>query len=266
MTPAKGSRAALYARVSLDDQAKHGHSLEGQLHAMQMYCRLHHFDVYESYVDAGLSGTSMNGRRELQRMLEDCKANRIDVVVIFRISRLSRDLVDLLEIVQTLRQHNISLYSVEDHFDSGSDYGNFTLQIMGATAQLERDYIADNVKASSLERSKQGRWNGGNNVLGYRWIRNPQGKGGKVEIVPGEAALVRHIFELYASGGYGVKAIAVLLNKESLETKTGKPFNSASVRGILHNRNYIGMIRFNAETNDKKNLPSNGSAKMPGMR
>lgn len=245
MTPFKASRAALYARVSLDDQAKHGHSIDGQIDAMQKYCELHRYEVYDIYVDAGLSGTTINGRTELQRMLEDGNANRFDILVIWRISRLSRDLSDLLEMVQTLKRNNISLHSVADHFDSDSDYGNFTLQIMGAAAQLERDYIADNAKAGSIERSRQGIWNGGNNVPGYRWVRNPEDHKGYVEVVPEEAQTVLRIFELYATGNCGFKSIAVRLNNENLKSKNGKPFSATAVRGILINQNYIGRIRFN---------------------
>lgn len=249
MTLARTLRAALYIRVSLEEQAKHGFSINGQLEALQKYCRLHRFEVYDIYIDAGASGTSVNGRPELGRMLEDGKANRFDIVVVWRISRLSRDIIDLLELVQTLKQHHISFHSVADHFDSDSDYGNFTLQMMGAVAQLERDYTVDSVKLTTLERSRQGNWNCGNNVLGYRWIRNPEGRGGRVEIVPDEANLVIQIFELYATGRHGLKSIAFLLNREGHKTKTGRPFTIISVRGVLLNRNYIGMVRYNVSDN-----------------
>jgi site-specific DNA recombinase len=249
MMPLKGTRAALYARVSLEEQAKHGYSIDGQLEALRRYCKANQLDVYDVYIDAGVSGKSTSGRLELKRMLEDGKAHRYDIIVIWRINRLSRSLSDLLEMVQLFKQHDISLRSFTEQFDTDTNLGNFVLQMMGATAQLERDNIADSVRLISQERSRQGKWNGGNNVLGYRWVRSPETRIGKIETVPKEAELVRRIFTLYSSGQYGLKAITNQLNKEGYNTKTGKPFNIQSVKGILQNQNYLGMIRFNVTEN-----------------
>jgi site-specific DNA recombinase len=249
MMPLRGSRAALYARVSLEEQAKHGFSIDGQLDALRRYCNTNLLDVYDVYIDAGASGKSTGGRPELKRMLEDGKSHRFDTIVIWRISRLSRNLSDLLEMVQLFKQHNISLRSFNEQFDTDTELGNFVLQMMGAAAQLERDNIAENVKFSSQERSRQGMWNGGNNVLGYQWVRSPEVRTGRVEVIPEEAELVRRIFAFYATGLYGLKAITNRLNKEGLKTKTGKPFNIHSVKGILQNQNYLGMIRFNVTEN-----------------
>lgn len=245
MMPSKNSRAALYVRVSLDEQAKHGYSIEGQINALRSYCEMHHLDIYDIYIDAGASGKAITGRPELKRMLEDGKLQRYDLVVIWRISRLSRNLVDLLKIVDLFKEMDIRLHSFMERFDTETIHGNFVLQIMGAAAQLERDYISDNVRLASIERSRQGKWNCGNNVLGYRWIQGNDSQPGRVEIVAEEAKLVHRIFELYASGRFGLKAITNRMNKEAHRTKNDKPFSILSIRGILLNCNYIGLVRLN---------------------
>lgn len=249
MTMPRGSKAALYARVSLEEQANHGFSIDGQIEALHQYCRLNQFEVYDIYVDAGASGRTTQGRPQLERMLADAEQQRYDVALIWRISRLSRNFTDLLAIVETFKQNGIVLRSMTEQFDSDTALGGFVLQMMGTAAELERVNIAENVKISSRERSRQGKWNAGNNVLGYRWIPNPGRGNGHVEVVPQEAAVVRQIFELYATSRLGLKAITNRLNRDGHRTKKGNPFSILAVRGILHNRNYIGHIRYNGTEN-----------------
>lgn len=245
MIRASGARAALYARVSLEEQARHGFSIEGQLDALRKYCEANGIQVYDTYIDAGASGGKMAGRPELKRLLSDAERGKFDVVMVWRISRLSRNLSDLLHIVERLKQHKIALYSLNEQFDTDTPLGQFVLQMFGAAAQMERSTIADNVRLTMNHRSMAGIWNSGNSVLGYRWVRDPETGEGKVEIVPEEAAVVRQIFEWYATGKLGYKAIANRLNHAGVRTKSGKPFSIQSVRYILTNRNYIGLVRYN---------------------
>lgn len=248
-------KAALYARVSTDEQAKFGLSIDAQLEALRDYCSTHHLSIHKIYVDAGVSGKSIHGRVHLKMMLEDARLGNFQNVVIWKLSRLSRSLPDLLDIVEQLNAHNIALISLTEQFETQSPLGRFTIQMMGATAQLEREQISENVSLTAVQRAKQGKWNCGNNVLGYRWIRDPETRDGCVEIVPEEADLVRRVFELYATGDYGYKAITNLLNREGHRTKKGGLFHLNAIRNILLNRNYIGYIRYNV----KESLKMNGT-------
>lgn len=244
MIPAICSRAAIYIRVSLQEQSKYGFSIEGQLDELKQHCKLNNLGIHDVYIDRGASGSKVAGRPELKRMLADADRGKFDLVLIWRISRLARNLTDLLSIVERLNRHKVMLYSLKEPFD-GTPLGQFVLQMHGARAELERSNIADNVRAAMNHRSKSGIWNAGNSVLGYRWTRDPETNLGQVQVVPEEAELVNHIFEWYASGELGFKAISNRLNHAGRLTKLGNPFSVQLIRSILNNRNYIGLVRYN---------------------
>lgn len=235
--------AALYIRVSSEEQVE-GFSLDAQREALLEYCQREKMDVYKIYMDAGLSGKSIKGRPALKELLEDATQRSFQTVICLRLNRLSRNLPDLLYAVELFDKHGISLHSLTEQFQTETPVGKFVLQMMGATAQLEREQISQNTQLGMNERSKQGKWNSGNQVLGYRWNSNPSDpRLSYLEVIPEEADLVRSIFEMYVSN-LGLKAITNQLNKAGHRTKRDKPFNIASVRGILTNYNYIGKITY----------------------
>ncbi|MEF3309587.1 recombinase family protein [Paenibacillus sp. GYB004] len=244
MIPISNKRAALYIRVSLEEQTRHGFSVEGQLVELRQYCKANNLDIHDVYIDGGASGSKTAGRPELGRILTDADQGKFDLVLIWRVSRLSRNFTDLLNIVEHLNRSKVKLCSLNEHFDTGTALGQFILQMIGAAAELERVNITDNLRIAMNQRSKLGIWNAGNNVLGYRWTRDPNTNNGQVEVVPEEANLVNHIFEWYASGDLGFKAISNRLNRAGHRTKLGNPFSIHAVRNILNNCNYIGMVRF----------------------
>ncbi|OME60886.1 hypothetical protein BSK59_05565 [Paenibacillus odorifer] len=244
---------ALYIRVSTDMQVE-GYSLDAQRESLLDHCRKIQANVFKVYVDAGRSGKSIEGRPALQELLTDAQKGCFNRVVCLRLNRLSRNLKDLLTIVEFLERHQIGLYSLKERLETDTPMGKFVLQMMGATAQLERSQISQNVKLGMRERSRQGKWNCGNQVLGYTWLPHPVDPNlSRVEIVSEEAKLVQDIFNSYASG-QGYKSIANRLNKEGLFTKRGNPFSVASVRGILNNCNYIGNVKFTSNSNQRKSV------------
>lgn len=235
--------AALYPRVSTDEQVK-GFSLEAQQSLLLDYCRNADIGVYKIYVEAGRSGKDIEGRPALRELLEDARQGRFQQVVCLRLNRISRNLTDLLHIVELLDQNGITLHSLTEDLRTDTPMGKFSLQMIGAVAENERRQIAQNVRLSMQRRGRLGKWNGGNQVLGYRWITDLTDRQRSfTEIVPEEAALVRFIFEWYASG-LGLKAIATRLNSGGHHTKRGKAFHSVSVRCLLTNVNYIGKIAY----------------------
>lgn len=235
--------AAIYLRVSTEQQVD-GFSLDAQRAALLDYCRKARLDVYKVYVDAGISGKSIEGRPALCELLEDAENGRFQHVVCLRLNRLSRKLTDLLHIVEMLDKLDIALHSLSEDLQTDTPMGKFSLQMIGAVAENERRQIGQNVRNSMLRRSKVGKWNSGNQVLGYHWIVHPvDPRLSHLEIVPEEADRVIAMFEWYASG-LGLKTIANRLNLAGHRTKRGKSFHSVSVRGILTNVNYIGKITY----------------------
>ena len=235
--------AALYIRVSSEEQVE-GFSIDAQREALLEYCQCKKIEVFKIYMDAGLSGKSIEGRPALKELLEDATQGNFQTVICLRLNRLSRNLPDLLYVVELFEKYGVGLHSLTEQFQTETPVGKFVLQMMGATAQLEREQISQNVRLGMQERSKQGRWNSGNQVLGYRWHSNPiNPRLSYVEVVPEEANLVRSIFEMYATN-IGYKTITNHLNKAGHRTKRNRAFSMASIRGILTNCNYIGKITY----------------------
>ena len=244
----KRIRVAVYARVSTEEQALHGFSIEAQLNTLRNYCELYHKEITGEYVDRGISGKSVAGRYELQRLLKDAKVGKFDEVIVWKISRISRKTIDLLKIVEELGKNKVTFRSFSENFETETPMGRFALQMMGAVGELERNTIIDNVKLGMAQRSRQGRWNGGI-CLGYKSeVVGNDSNETRLVIVPEEADIVRKIFSSYASGK-GLRAIANSLNKEGYRTKRGNSFNTSAIKEIILNPLYIGKIRFNRYEN-----------------
>ncbi|MGW6190579.1 recombinase family protein [Bacillus cereus] len=244
-------RVAIYVRVSTEEQAEHGYSIDAQLDTLRNYCQMYKKIVVKEYVDRGVSGKSIKGRYELQKLMRDAKNNEFDEVIVWKISRLARKTIDLLQIVDELSKQKISFRSFSENFETETPMGKFALQMMGAVGELERNTIVDNVKMGMKQRARTGRWNGGI-VLGYKSISSDSGgRGGEstqLVIVEEEAVIVRKVFNMY-SQGKGLKAIANKINYEGYKTKKGNAFSTATIKEIILNPIYIGKIRFNRYEN-----------------
>ncbi|GGN95027.1 recombinase family protein [Saccharibacillus kuerlensis] len=243
---------AIYARVSTEEQAEHGYSIDAQLDTLRTYCKLYDKVIFDEYVDRGVSGKSMDGRFELQRMLRDAKERRFSEVVVWKFNRLARKNIDLLHIVDLLEKNNVAFRSFSENFETGTPMGRFALQMMGAVGELERNTIVENVKMGHKQRAKTGKHNG-QVPLGYKIQKvdeygNPYGRDTKVIVVEEEANLVRRIFEMYA-GGRGLKSIANELNQEGHRTKRKKPFSTTAIKDIVTNPMFVGKIRYNRYEN-----------------
>ncbi|WP_372814273.1 recombinase family protein [Paenibacillus sp.] len=235
------TKAALYIRVSSEEQVE-GYSIEGQLEGLRERCLQHDLSIFKEYVDAGKSAKSIKGRKALQELLVDAERGQFQIVLVWKLNRLARNLKDLLHMLNVFNKNNVSIESMTEEIKTDSAMGNFIVQMLGATAELERGQICENVQLGIQERNRQGRWNSGNMVLGYRWHQQPKPGQPQLEVVAEEAKIVWHIFNLYADG-LGLKAITNRLNAEGFRTKKGLSFSIAAVRGILTNPNYIGKIR-----------------------
>ncbi|GGN95022.1 resolvase [Saccharibacillus kuerlensis] len=238
--------AALYIRVSSEEQVK-GFSLEAQREELLRYCTLHAIPVYKLYADEGISGKSITGRPALQDLLHHAKQGAFGQVVFLRMNRLSRNLQDFLQMAELFQSLGIRMHSLTEEMPPDTPIGTFLLQMRGAAAQFEREQTAENVRLGLRQRSKQGKWNCGNLVLGYRWETSGTGSNNaRAEIVPAEALVVGQVFEWYAAG-LGFKAITNRLNKSGIRTKKGRLFSVNGVRNILRNVNYIGQIKYRTQ-------------------
>lgn len=241
-------RVAIYARVSTEEQAEHGYSIDAQLDTLRKYCDIYKWEIVGEYVDRGVSGKSIEGRYELQRLLRDAQDRKFDEVLVWKFNRMARKNIDLLHIVDLLEKNNVAFRSISENFDTTTSMGKFALQMMGAVGELERNTIVDNVKMGHKQRARTGKHNG-KVPIGYRSVKvDERGKETRIVVVEEEAALVRNIFEQYAAG-HGLKAIANDLNHRDHKTRTGKAFSTCAIRDILDNPMFVGKIRYNRYEN-----------------
>jgi site-specific DNA recombinase len=244
--------AALYCRVSTIEQAEEGYSIEEQERLLKKYCEDNGYTIFKVYSDKGISGKSIKARPAMKEMLMDADDKKFDIVITWKINRIARNMLNLLQIVDLLEKNNIAFKSYSENFETETPMGKFSLQMMGAVGELERGTIAQNVKMGMMARAREGRWNG-NVVIGYNLKEisgstNKKRKDTELVVNASEAEVVRTIFKMYSEGN-GYKAIANQLNKFGHTTKRGNAFSVNAIKDILRNPVYVGKIRYNVLQN-----------------
>ena len=243
---------AIYCRVSTDEQAEFGYSIDEQKRLLEEWCKANDYIIYKCYSDRGISGKNIKDRPALKELLSDAKEGKFDMVISWKINRVSRKLEDVLKIVSLLEKNNITFKSYSEPFETDTPAGRMQFQMMALIGEFERGTIAQNVKMGMIAKAKSGNWCGGR-VLGYDLVPNnspeeeKKGKN-KLKINEKEAEIVRFIFNEY-SKGKGYKAITNQINKLGYKTKKGNDFSVGSIRDILTNPVYIGEIRYNVRQN-----------------
>jgi len=226
-------RVAAYARVSSDKDAAF-HSLEAQTDYYQKYVAKHtDWTLVDIYSDNGISGTIID-RPEFQRMLEDCRAGKVDLVITKSVTRFARNTIILLETVRELKKLGIDCYFEKEAMHSISPDGELLLTLLAMYAEEEARSASENQNWRIQKLYDQGKPAGGH-LYGYRLID------GKFEIVLEEAEIVREIYNLYLSGE-GYNKIAAHLIKRGIPAPMGGTWSTTSVYEILINEKYAGDL------------------------
>src|SRR4030088_600418 len=191
----KQVRCAIYTRVSTDQGLEQDfNSLDAQYDASQAYIRSQAHAgwtlVRSKYDDGGFSGGNTD-RPALQRLLEDLRAGKVDIIVVYKVDRLTRSLADFAKLVELFDQHGVSFVSITQSFNTTSSMGRLTLNVLLSFAQFEREVIGERVRDKIAASKRKGLWVGGPVPLGYRCIDK------KLVVVPEEAETVRMIFTRY---------------------------------------------------------------------
>ena len=229
----KALNVAAYARVSTGKDMML-HSLSAQVSYYSEMIQNHPGWMYSGvYADEALTGTKGN-RPEFQKMLEECRAGRLDLIITKSVSRFARNTVTLLETVRELKLLGVDVYFEEQNIHTLSSEGELMMTILASYAQEESLSASENMKWKVRKNFENGiPWNG--TVLGYRIVD------GHYEVMPGEAEIVRLIYELYLDG-HGYEGIARKLKSRGLKTRNGNEWNHGSVLWILHNYTYTGNL------------------------
>lgn len=240
----------IYTRVSTAVQVE-GYSLEAQKAELYRYASYNDLDIVGEYCDAGISGGSIRGRHDFQRMMDDVinEKDLVSYVLVFKLSRFGRNAADVLKSVQLLQDYEVDLVSVNDGIDSSTSGGRLMLSILSAVAEMEKENITVQFSAGKLHKFRKGGWAGGAVPYGYR------NENGKLYIIKEEAEIVKKIFEMYDKEGVGVATIVNWLNDNGYTNRTGKPFRRDSVVTVISNPLYCGDMYYNRRTNIKNAKP-----------
>lgn len=233
-------RVAAYARVSMESERLQ-HSLSAQVSYYSALIQKHPgWEYVGVYADNGITGTKTTSREEFNRMLADCEAGKIDIILTKSISRFARNTVDLLETVRHLKDLGISVQFEKEHIDSLTEDGELMLTLLASFAQEESRSISDNVKWGTIQRFKQGIPNGRFQIYGYRW------EGDHLVIHEEEAAIVRLIYDNFLKG-LSAETTEKQLAEMGVKSYKGQHFGNTSIRQILRNITYTGNLLFQKE-------------------
>ena len=265
MTAAPVKRCAIYTRKSSDeglDQAFN--SLDAQREAGEAYVKSQASEGWKViptlYDDGGFSGGSME-RPALRKLLDDVEAGLIDVVVVYKIDRLTRSLADFARIVETFDARSVSFVSVTQAFNTTSSMGRLTLNVLLSFAQFEREVTGERIRDKIAASKTKGMWMGGVPPLGYDL---PEAGSRTLRVNETEAQLVRSIYERYLAIG-SVHRLAASLTSDGILSKRhvtsngrelgGTPFGRGALFHLLRNRIYLGQIVHKDLVHQGEHLP-----------
>ena len=249
-TPRSSTRCAVYTRKSSEDGLEQEfNSLDAQREACLAYITSQRQEGWTGlpthYDDGGFSGGSLN-RPALQRLLADIRAQKVDLVVIYKVDRLTRSLADFAKLVEIFDAHGVSFVSITQHFNTTTSIGRLTLNMLLSFAQFEREVTGERIRDKIAASKRRGMWMGGNVPLGYDVHDR------KLVINEVEAETVRHIFRQYLELG-SVRLLMQRLHDDGIQSKLHRR-EDGSVRGggmslsrgalylMLQNRLYRGEI------------------------
>ncbi len=230
-------RCAVYTRKSTEEGLDmEFNSLDAQREACEAFIASQKAEgwvlVPDRYDDGGVSGGTLE-RPALKRLLADIEDGRVDVVVVYKIDRLSRSLMDFAKLVEVFERRHVTFVSVTQSFNTTTSMGRLTLNVLLSFAQFEREVIGERIRDKVAASRRKGMWMGGYPPLGY------DVKTRKLVVNEVEATTVRNIFERFVRVG-SATALARALAAEGVKTKQGSPIDKGFLYRLLNNRVYLG--------------------------
>ncbi|MCP4545226.1 MAG: recombinase family protein [bacterium] len=249
-------RCAIYTRKSTEEGLEQEfNSLDAQREAGEAFIASQKSEGWiclpDRYDDGGYTGGNME-RPAFKRLMADVEAGRIDCVMVYKVDRMSRSLLDFTRIMEILEKHGASFVSVTQQFNTTSSMGRLTLNILLSFSQFEREIISERTRDKIAATRRKGKWAGGRPILGF----DVDPKGGRLIVNEDEATRVRSIYEIYFDQESLMRTLQVLDERgwtnKRWTTKKGKiaggnPFNKHSLHSLLTNVLYIGQITYKDE-------------------
>lgn len=230
-------KCAIYTRVSTDNQTEgEFNSCESQEEKIGAFIKSHEdMEVYKIYSDPGYTGVNIN-RPALLQIIEDIKNGKINIVISYKIDRLTHSLKDFYQLVELFDKYNVDFISVTERLDTSTPAGRLLRNIMLTFAQFERELTSERTKDKMLQRAQKGMWNGGGVPFGYKRENK------KLVVNEKEADILKKIFEIYVSNGSLFKTYNELKRKD-IKNRDNNVFTKGVLSYILRNPVYIGKIK-----------------------
>ena len=237
----KINNVALYCRVSTDEQAHEGFSLESQIERLRSFCVAREWNVIAEYIDGGYSGRNIR-RPEYKKMLDELE--NWDAIVVIKMDRIHRNRMNFIEMMNDLQNYNKQFISMTESLDTSTAMGRFVMGIIQDIAQLESEQIGERVFAGQLQKAKKENsgFMGHRVPFGYRW--DPDNKT-FIEVIE-ELDIVKQVFQMYLDG-FSMRQISKILKHENKIKGyfiNEKKFGDTSIRYYLHNCFYAGVERW----------------------
>lgn len=230
-------RVAMYIRVSTEEQAKEGFSIPAQRERLHAFCQSQGWEIVDEYIEEGYSAKDME-RPQLKRLLRDVERGIFDIVLVYRLDRLTRSVLDLYTILQLLENNNVAFRSATEVYDTTTAIGRLFITLVAALAQWERENLAERTKYVMEQMALDGIRPGGPAPYGYKSIN------GQLVVDPKQARVVRNIFQWY-SQGKGLPTIQKLLLEKNVKSPSGnEEWNQEYIRYMLSNPAYTGFVRW----------------------
>ena len=234
-------KCAIYTRVSTDNQAeKEFSSCEAQEQKIRSFIDSQQdWQVFDVYSDGGYSGATLE-RPALHKLMADVRIGKIDIVLVYKIDRLTRSPKDFYQLIESFERANLDFISITERFDTSTPAGRLLRNIMLTFSQFERELTSERTKDKLLERAKKGMSNGGLTPYGY--LRKDK----KLIIDEKESAVIKSIFDTYLET-QSLAAVYGYLKDKRIHNKKGEYFGKTNISHILHNVVYTGKLKYNGD-------------------
>lgn len=247
---------AEYKRYSSHNQDD-GFSIEYQTSEINDYCVKHGIKIDAHFVDEAKTGTTVAGRDAFYDLIRAVKDGKIKMIIVYKLSRIFRNSQESQYYRDMFLKKGVKLVSITEYVDDTTTSGRMTTNILSVLDQYQSEIISDHVKSSMREMARQGYHAGGSVLFGYTTEKIPHGSKFRRKYIPNdeEAEIVNKVFSMFANGK-SLADIMHYLNDNGIRTRNGKLFSPVTVRQMLKNDGYIGVVRYKAKGYDEVVIPN----------
>jgi len=228
----KNSSTGIYVRVSTEEQAQEGFSVRAQIEKLKSYALLKDWDIFDIYADEGISGKNIVDRPAINRLIADIESGKVNNVLVFKVDRLTRNTKNLLELVELFEDCNCSFNSLTESIDTETPSGRMFLKIIGIFAEFERENLATRLRLGFERKVKEG-YTLATRFTSYGYIRE---NGERIQTIhPDEAKIVKEIFSMFVEKNMAMLKIARTLNERKVPTKGNSLWDATAIKTTLNN-------------------------------